>query len=191
MPTEANTLALGSLAPEFSLSDVVTGQTITLASLIAADRVTSGALILFVCVHCPYVKHVERVLAHLADEFSGSIPFVAISSNDPAAHPEDAPDGMRQQALHAEWPFPYLFDETQAVARLFDAACTPEAYLVDRHRQLVYHGRIDSTRPARTAGASLQPATGDDLRAALQALVDGQPPLAAQQPSIGCSIKWK
>ena len=165
MPTQANPLSIGTLAPEFSLPDVVSGHAVTLASLLEGNPVSSGALILFLCVHCPYVKHVERVLTRLAGEFSGSIAFAAISSNDPAQHPEDAPDGMRLQALHAEWPFPYLFDETQEVARLFDAVCTPEAYLLDRGRRLVYHGRIDSTRPARTPGAVSTPATGEDLRA--------------------------
>ena len=191
MPTEATSIALGKPAPALSLPDVVTGQTVTLASLRSTQSDAAGALILFLCVHCPYVKHVEGVLGQLASEFGDRIAVLAISSNDAAQYPEDGPDGMRAQALRCGWTFPYLFDETQQVARAFDAACTPESYLFDRDHRLVYHGRIDATRPARTPGAAATQATGEDLRAALRALIEGHSPLPNQSPSMGCSIKWR
>lgn len=191
MPTEAKTLALGHHAPPFSLEDVVTGATVSLGSLLARDPAPAGALLLFLCVHCPYVKHVERVLTQLAGDFGGQVSFAAISSNDPAQYPEDAPDGMRAQAARNHWDFPYLFDRSQEVAHLFDAACTPECFLLDRDGHLVYHGRIDGTRPARSPEAVAVEATGEELAAALAALREGRPPLTEQRPALGCSIKWR
>ncbi len=189
MPTAATPISLGTLAPAFTLGDVSTGSPVSLDTVLTPQ--TAGALVLFLCVHCPYVKHVEAVLTQLAAEFAHVIPFVAISSNDPEHYPEDGPEGMRAQAARCGWTFPYLFDQSQHVARAFDAACTPESYLFDRDRRLVYHGRIDATRPARKPGDPVTPATGDDLRAALQALINGPPPLPNQPPSLGCSIKWR
>ena len=190
MPTEASPIALGMTAPAFTLPDVVSNRDLTLPAVLAQHPAAAGSLVLFLCVHCPYVKHIEHVLTQLATEFHARVPFLAISANDSAQYPEDAPAGMRAQAARCAWPFPYLFDETQQVARAFDAACTPECYLFDRDHRLVYHGRIDATRPARTPGAVATEATGADLRAALNALVEGHPPLLNQSPSIDCSIKW-
>lgn len=191
MPTQANQLTLGTPAPTFALTDVVTDDTVTLERLLHRTPQTRGTLLLFVCVHCPYVKHVEAAITQLSQRFGEEVAFAAISSNDPAQYPEDAPAGMREQAARNGWDFPYLFDDSQEVARGFDAVCTPECFLLDASGALVYHGRLDATRPARSPDAPIVPATGEELAAALEALCAGRPPLSEQFPSVGCSIKWK
>jgi thiol-disulfide isomerase/thioredoxin len=142
---------------------------------------------MFICNHCPFVKHVEHELAKLGRDYAGSsLGIVAISSNDAISHPEDAPPKLREQALRVGFPFPYLYDETQAVARAYDAACTPDFFLYDDQRRLVYRGQLDSSRPGNGI-----PVTGQDLRAAIDAVLAGQQPSANQVPSIGCNIKWR
>jgi thiol-disulfide isomerase/thioredoxin len=142
---------------------------------------------MFICSHCPYVQHVKQEIGRVATDYAPrGLGIVAISSNDIAAFPDDAPVRMKALALEEGWSFPYLFDETQQVARAFQAACTPEFYLFDRQRRLVYRGQLDGSRPKNDV-----PVTGRDLRAALDALLSGKPISADQVPSVGCNIKWK
>jgi peroxiredoxin len=170
-------------APDFSLPDVVSSRTVSLADF-AARR---ALLVMFICNHCPFVKHVEHELAKLGRDYAGSsLGIVAISSNDAISHPEDAPPKLREQALRVGFPFPYLYDETQAVARAYDAACTPDFFLYDDQRRLVYRGQLDSSRPGNGI-----PVTGQDLRAAIDAVLAGEQPSVNQVPSIGCNIKWR
>jgi peroxiredoxin len=176
-------LPLESPAPGFALPDTVSGRTIRLSDF-AASR---ALLVCFLCNHCPYVIHVRKGLVDFAREVQPrGVAVVAISSNDPAAYPQDGPEPMKQQALQAGFTFPYLFDETQQVARAYHAACTPEFYLFDAAQRLVYRGRFDASRPGGAV-----PVTGSDLRAAVEAALAGRPVDADQKPSIGCSIKWK
>jgi peroxiredoxin len=176
-------LPLGSMAPTFALPDTISGRTMKLA-----DFATSRALLVcFLCNHCPYVIHIRKGLVDFAREAQPrGVAVVAISSNDAGAYPQDGPDKMQQQAREAGFSFPYLFDESQQVARAYHAMCTPEFYLFDSDQRLVYRGRFDESRP----GGS-KPVTGADLRAAVDALLTGQAIDADQKPSIGCSIKWK
>jgi hypothetical protein len=142
---------------------------------------------MFLCAHCPFVKHVEQGIARFASDFAGQgLGMVAISSNDAVAYPDDAPEGLRAQAKRLGFTFPYLYDESQQTARDYEAACTPDFYLYDRELRLVYRGQFDASRPSLDV-----PVTGDDLRRAVDALFAGKPPLDAQQPSLGCNIKWK
>jgi len=181
--TPSSMLPLGTPAPPFSLPDAVSGRTVSLADF-AADR---GLLVMFICNHCPYVKHVRSVLAALGREYaSRGVAVVAINSNDATAYPDDSPDKMREEARSAGYTFPYLVDESQDVARAYRAACTPDFFLFDAHRKLVYRGQLDGSRP----GNAVAP-TGSDLRAALDALLAGEPVPADQTPSLGCNIKWK
>ena len=181
--TESIMQPLGTIAPDFSLPDVVSGASITRDSAKGAG----GLLVMFLCVHCPFVKHLEQGLAHLASDYAGrGLGMVAISSNDAVAFPEDSPDNMRAQARRLGFTFPYLYDESQAVAHAYEAACTPDLFLYDRELRLVYRGQFDASRP------SLQTTvTGQDLRRAVDTLLAGKPPLAEQHPSLGCNIKWK
>ena len=173
----------GMIAPDFSLTDVVTGAVRTLQEL----RGDTATLIMFICNHCPYVIHVRDVLIRLAGEYmSKGISVVGISSNDPVSYPDDAPDRLREFAIAFDIPFPYLFDEEQDVARAYQAACTPDFYLFDRDLRCVYHGQLDDSRPRNQI-----PVTGRDLRGALDAVIDGRAIDPEQQPSIGCSIKWR
>jgi thiol-disulfide isomerase/thioredoxin len=142
-------------------------------------------LVLFLCAHCPFVKHIEPELSRLEADHGDRIQIVAISSNSTITHPQDGPEGLREQAARNSWRFPYLFDASQAVARTFDAACTPDLYLFDAAHRLVYRGQLDGSRPGND-----QPLDGRDLRTAMAALLSGQPISADQQPSIGCNIKW-
>ena len=142
-------------------------------------------LVLFLCAHCPFVKHIEPELSRLEADFGSQVQIVAISSNSTITHPQDGPEGLRDQAARNGWHFPYLFDASQAVARTFHAACTPDLYLFDAAHQLVYRGQLDGSRPGND-----QPLDGRDLRAAMAALLSGQPISADQQASIGCNIKW-
>jgi thiol-disulfide isomerase/thioredoxin len=142
-------------------------------------------LVLFLCPHCPFVKHIEPELSRLQNDFGDAVAFVAIRSNSLTTHPQDGPAEMMGQATSHGWRFPYLADDSQAVARAFQAACTPDLYLFDGSHQLVYRGQLDGSRPGNAI-----PLDGRDLRAALAAVVAGQAPPAEQKPSIGCTIKW-
>ena len=180
--TPSTMIALGSVAPDFSLPNV-DGRIVDYAA--AAGPL--GTLVMFICNHCPFVKHVADELARLGrDAMSRGIGVVAISSNDVATHPADSPEQMVREAEDRGYPFPYLYDETQEVAQAYHAACTPDFYLFDANRRLVYRGQLDPSRPGSDV-----PVTGRDLRAAVDALLAGQPPVAEQIPSLGCNIKWK
>lgn len=184
MPAIASTmLALGTPAPDFSLPDVVSGRTISRQQFVGMR----GFLVMFICAHCPYVKHVEEHLAQLGHEYAAQgLGMVAISSNDAAGCPEDAPDGLREQAKRNRFTFHYLYDESQAVARAYDAVCTPDYFLFDADMKLFYRGQLDDSRPRNGI-----PVTGRDLRAAIDALMTGKPVPPDQKPSLGCGIKWK
>lgn len=174
---------LGSRAPDFSLPDVTTGRTWRLADLDG----TSGLLVMFICRHCPYVGHVREGLVRLANDYADAdVAIVAISANDPEAYPEDAPESLAEEARSAGYTFPYLFDETQEIAKAYGAACTPDFFLYDRDRRLAYRGQFDDSRPRNG-----KPVTGADLRAAIDAVLAGRPAAADQLPSVGCSIKWR
>ena len=180
--TASTMLALGTRAPSFRLPDTA-GRVVDSTDFDDAP----GLLVMFLCRHCPYVKHVERELARLGAEYERrGVAVVGISSNDAAAHPEDGPASLEQQRREVGFTFPYLVDEDQSVAAAYRAACTPDFFLFDRERRLVYRGQLDASRPGNDL-----PVTGDDLRAALDRLLDGLPPLEAQRPSLGCNIKWK
>ena len=180
--TESTMLELGTTAPDFALPDVVTGKTVRRDDF----RGQKGLLVMFICTHCPYVKHVEKGLADLGRDYAGKLGIVAISSNDAENYPDDSPAGLKSQALKLGFGFAYLYDESQAVARAYDAACTPDLYLFDRDFKLVYRGQFDSSRP----GSGI-PVTGKDLRAAMEAVLRGEKPGGEQKASIGCNIKWK
>lgn len=181
--TESAMLALGTPAPAFSLKDIRDGK------LHSAESLTGpkGLLVMFLCAHCPFVKHVEKELARIGRDYQSSgIGIAAISSNDADKYPDDAPSGLAEQARKVGFVFPYLYDETQEVARAYDATCTPDFFLFDGQRKLVYRGQLDASRPGNNT-----PVTGSDLRAAMDALVAGRPVPEEQRPSIGCNIKWK
>lgn len=181
--TESNMLDLGVKAPDFNLPDTISGKNISLDD-IKTDRAT---VVMFICNHCPYVIHVNEEVVRLAKEYSAKgVGFVAISSNDVDKYPMDGPDRMKEHAAAVGYPFPYLFDESQDVARAYDAACTPDFYVFDGDLTLAYRGRLDNSRPN-----SGTPLTGRDLRAALDAVLAGEPVSEVQYPSAGCNIKWK
>ena len=180
--TESTMLELGTTAPDFALPDVVTGKKVRRDDF----RGQKGLLVMFICTHCPYVKHIEKGLAQLGSDYAGKLAIVAISSNDAKNYPDDNPAGLRRQAEALGFKFPYLYDESQAVARAYDAACTPDIYLFDKEFRLVYHGQFDESRPNNGV-----PVTGKDLRAALDAVLHGEKPGTDQKASIGCNIKWK
>jgi peroxiredoxin len=180
--TPSTMLPLGTVAPDFDLPNV-DGRTMSFADA-AGPR---GTVVMFICNHCPFVKHVADELARLGREsLSRGIGVVAISSNDVSCHPADSPEQMVREAEDRGYAFPYLYDETQDVAKAYHAACTPDFYLFDASRKLVYRGQFDSSRPGGEVAV-----TGRDLRAAIDALLAGQPQLAEQIPSLGCNIKWK
>lgn len=181
--TPSTMLALGTPAPDFDLTDVVTGKRVTLAN-VAGDR---ALLVMFICKHCPYVVHVQDELARIGRDYAGrGLGLVAICSNSVETHPADAPENLKAQAQQVGFTFPYLHDATQAVAKAYTAACTPDFFLFDAQRKLVYRGQLDETRPKTGAIAH-----GRDLRAAIDAVLAGRPVPADQKPSIGCNIKWK
>jgi peroxiredoxin len=183
MAVTSTMMPLGTRAPDFSLPDVVSGRTVTLRDF--DDRI--GLLVMFICRHCPYVAHVRPALAALAREHIDSgLGIVAISANDPDTYPEDAPGGLAAEAVEAGYTFPYLFDETQGVAKAYTAVCTPDFFLFDRERRLAYRGQFDSSRPRNDV-----PVTGEDLRAAIDAVLDGREVSDDQRPSVGCGIKWR
>lgn len=180
--TPSTMLALGTSAPDFSLSDAA-GHTVSLADFAGSKAL----LVAFICNHCPYVKHVAAGLAQLARDYQPrGVAVVGINSNDASAYPDDAPAKMRDEVTLRGYTFPYLFDESQAVAKAYRAACTPDFYVFDGQRRLVYRGQLDASRPENGV-----PVTGEDLRRALDAVLAGHAPTAEQRPSIGCNIKWK
>lgn len=181
--TPSNMLPLGTSAADFRLLDTVTQKMRSLDEL----KGVRGTVIFFICNHCPFVMHVNKELVRIANEYaSKGISFIAISSNDVAHYPQDGPELMKKTALDLGYPFPYLYDETQEVAKAYDAACTPDTYLFDENLDLVYRGQLDDSRP----GNGL-PVTGSDLRNALNHLINKKGILDHQKPSIGCNIKWK
>lgn len=183
MAVSSSMLPLGTQSPDFNLTDVVSGQTISLSTF--QDK--KALLVMFICRHCPYVKHVQTESAKLGQDYQGKdIAIVAISANDPISYPEDAPESLKEQATELGFTFPYLFDETQDVAKAYTAACTPDFFLFDAGRKLVYRGQFDDSRPDSNI-----PVTGKDLRAAIEAVLNDRGVDPNQKPSMGCSIKWK
>jgi peroxiredoxin len=181
--TPSNMLPLGTRAPAFTLPDTVSGKDKSLEAL----KGPKGTVVMFICNHCPYVKHINAELVRVARDYQPrGVSFVAISSNDVASHPEDGPDKMREAARQLGYPFPYLYDESQEVAKAYHAACTPDLYLFDASLACVYRGQFDDSRPKTGKGAN-----GRDLRAALDAVIEGTAVSPDQKPSIGCNIKWK
>ncbi len=175
-------LALGTALPAFSLPDVSSSRTLS-----STELAGSPAVVIFICNHCPYVKHLRAGLAAFGRDMSSQgVKMVAISSNDVTTYPDDAPDKMALEAKEAGYTFPYLFDESQTAARDFDAACTPDLFIFDEDGKLAYRGQFDDSRPSNG-----KPVTGADARAAIDALLRGEKPSAEQTPSIGCGIKWK
>lgn len=175
-------LPLGTKAPDFSLIDSVSEETLNLAA-IKGER---GTVIMFICNHCPFVVHVNPEITRIAKDYqSKGIEFIAISSNDVVNYPQDAPHLMKKVAEEVGYFFPYLYDETQEVAKAYDAACTPDFYLFNESLELIYRGQLDDSRPGN--GVQL---TGSDLRKAIDALLDGNMNTQLQKPSIGCNIKW-
>lgn len=175
-------LPLGTPAPEFALPEVTRGTTLRSSELPAGQPL----LVMFICRHCPFVVHVQRELARLGRDYAGRAAIVAIGANDASAYPADAPPSLAEMAAEQGFGFPFCYDETQEVARAYGAACTPDFFLFDTERKLAYRGQLDDSRPGNG-----KPVTGSDLRAALDALLAGQRPDAAQHASIGCNIKWK
>jgi len=181
--TLSTMLELGTEAPDFGLPDVVSGNTVELSSFDGKK----GLLVMFICRHCPFVKHVQQELARIgADYRNKSLGIVAISSNDPAVNSDDSPPSLRQMAELLGFTFPFLYDESQETAKSYSAACTPDFFVFDGFRELVYRGQLDDSRP--TNG---KPVTGRDLRAALDAVLADRQVDENQKPSIGCNIKWK
>ena len=180
--TPSTMLPLGTPAPGFSLPNI-DGRTVSLGDFKDAEAL----LVVFMCNHCPFVKHIAPELARLAKDYqSRKVAMVGINSNDVASHPEDSPAKMAEEAKARGYVFPYLYDETQAVAKAYRAACTPDFFLFDKSRRLAYRGQLDSSRPD-----SGIPLSGADLRAAIDAVLAGKTPSSDQKPSIGCNIKWK
>jgi len=181
--TESTMLALGTEAPNFALTDAISGVTVTRDSF----KGKKALLVMFICPHCPFVKHLEKELGALGRAYQDKpLAIVAINSNDAVAYPADNPDGMRAQAESFDFNFPYLIDESQEVARAYQAACTPDFYLFNADFQLVYRGQFDASRPSLDT-----PVTGCDLRAAIDAVLADTPVMKDQHASLGCNIKWK
>jgi peroxiredoxin len=181
--TESAMIELGTKAPAFGLEDVITTKQIRTDEV----RGEHGLLVMFICRHCPFVKHVEKEISAIGRDFAGTgIGIVAISSNDADCYSEDSPPSLRQQAEQLGFTFPYLYDESQEVARAYDAARTPDFFLFDKGLKLVYRGQLDDSRPGNGI-----PVDGRDLREAMNSLIVGKPISAEQKPSIGCNIKWR
>ncbi len=208
--TQSAMVELGTVAPAFELVDVVSGRALGRDDVFAgvwddsasdqANLMTGGGssksgrhglLVMFVCVHCPYVKHVEQELGRIGKDYAGKIAIAAISSNDVDAYPQDGPEEMKQQAERLAWQFPYLFDESQEVARSYGAECTPDFFLYDAEMRLVYRGQLDGSRPRRGDSGNDEPVTGVDLRKAMDDVIAGRRPDTNQRNSLGCNIKWK
>lgn len=181
--TPSTMLPLGTIAPEFQLPEVTSGAMISLKTFAAKKAL----LAMFICQHCPYVQHVKEELARLGREYTNKdIGIVAISANDAERYPDDAPDQLKVFAKRAGFTFPLCYDESQGVAKAYTAACTPDFFLFNKARKLVYRGQLDDSRPGNN-----KPVTGRDLRAALEAVLADQPVNQDQKPSIGCNLKWK
>lgn len=181
--TESSMLPLGTVAPSFSLPDTISGKTLSLIDLAG----TTATIIVFMCNHCPYVHHIQPELPRLAQDFAPlGVSLIAINANDVEHYPDDAPEKMTLTADQNGFCFPYLYDETQEVARAYDARCTPDFFVFDKHLQLVYRGQLDDAR----VGSST-PVTGASIRHALNCLIQNQPIPSEQKPSLGCNIKWK
>jgi peroxiredoxin len=208
--TQSSMVELGTEAPPFELMDVVSGRAMGRDDVMAlawdddvpdqvnkmtgggtSKRGRHGLLVMFICVHCPYVKHAEQALARLGVDYAGKIAVAAISSNDVATQPEDAPEHMKAQAQRLGFKFPYLYDETQEVARAYHAVCTPDFFLFDAEMKLAYRGQFDDSRPRRGDFGNDIPVTGEDLRAAMDAVIAGKRPDTNQRSSLGCNIKWR
>ena len=182
--TPSEMLPLGTALPSFQLEQVAgspSGDGPWSSETLAAQPV----LVLFLCAHCPFVKHIEPELTRLQGDYAGKLQIIGISSNSTLTHPQDGPKGLREQAERCGWGFPYLFDASQEVAKAFHAACTPDLFLFDSEHRLVYRGQLDGSRPGND-----QPLDGRDLRRAIEALLRGEPISPEQHPSIGCNIKW-
>jgi peroxiredoxin len=176
-------LSLGTPAPDFQLPDVLSGQTITLDTFAAKKAL----LVMFICRHCPFVEHIKHELARIGQDYSErDIGIVAISSNDATSYPDDAPPRLAEMGKALGFTFPFCYDESQEVARAYEAACTPDFFLFDQQRKLVYRGQLDDSRPGTD-----KPVTGRDLREAMEAVLKGQPVNPDQKASIGCNIKWR
>lgn len=174
---------LGTQAPHFSLPDVISGREIRLNKTIQSKAV----VIMFICNHCPYVKHINKELTKLANDYmNNGVMFVAINSNNIDSHPDDSPDHMRIVAEHEKYPFPYLFDETQQIAKAYQAVCTPDFFVYDANLSLAYRGQMDDSRPGNQIAV-----TGYSIRKALDCILSNQPITEKQLPSLGCNIKWK
>jgi peroxiredoxin len=183
MAATSTMLPLGTKAPDFTLRDVVSERDVSLGDFDGSK----GMLVMFICNHCPYVQHVRDELARFGMDYQDSdLGIVAISANDADQYPDDGPDAMRKEAVRYGYTFPYLFDTDQSVAAAYTAMCTPDFFLFDSNRELAYRGRFDESRP--NSGIAV---TGADLRAAVNAVLSGQPASSEQWPSMGCSIKWK
>lgn len=181
--TLSNMLPLGTLAPNFELYDTVTEKIYSLENL----KGTTATVLFFICNHCPFVIHVNEQLVKLANDYADKgVSFIAISSNDVENYPQDSPDLMRKLAKDVGYTFPYLFDETQEVAKAYDATCTPDNYVFDADLKLIYRGQLDDSRPENGVEVS-----GVDIRNALDCLLSGKENSKEQKPSIGCGIKWK
>lgn len=181
--TPSTMLALGSPAPDFQLPDVVSGDTVTLGSFANKEAL----LVMFICRHCPFVVHVQEELARLGSDYkTENVGIVAISSNDAETYPDDSPANLKAMAEELGFAFPYCYDESQDVARAYQAACTPDFFLFDGQQELVYRGQLDASRPGNN-----EPVTGKDLRKAMDAVLSGTAVSSDQIPSIGCNIKWK
>jgi len=181
--TASTMLPLGTTAPAFSLPDVVTGDSVSLARLDGKPAL----LVIFLCQHCPFVKHIQQELARLGQDYtSRNVGIVGISANDVSGYPDDSPENLKQMAQELALTFPILYDGSQDVAKAYTAACTPDFFLFDGDRRLVYRGQLDDSRPSNGL-----PVTGKDLRSALDAVLAGHPLPEEQKPSIGCNIKWK
>lgn len=181
--TPSNMLPLGTVAPNFSLYDTISDSVKSLEDI----KGVTGTVIMFICNHCPFVIHVNSEIVSIGEEYiERGIGFTAISSNDVINYPQDSPEKMKMHAANEGYPFPYLYDETQDVAKAYDAACTPDFYVFDSNNNLVYRGQLDDSRPENG-----KPLNGLDLRHALDCLIDGKKNNEFQKPSIGCNIKWK
>ncbi len=181
--TPSTMLGLGTQAPDFRLPDVISGNAVSLDTFAG----TQGLLVMFICRHCPYVQHIKEELARLGRDYAKqAIGIVAISANDAGKYPDDAPDRLKAMAQELGFAFPFCYDERQDAAKAYAAACTPDFFLFDRDRALVYRGQLDDSRPDNG-----KPVTGKDLRAAIDAVLGGTPVSREQRPSIGCNIKWK
>lgn len=181
--TESKPVEIGSKAPTFQLVNTIDDEIYSLNEL----KGEQGTVIVFICNHCPFVIHINEQLVQVANQYQNrGIQLIAISSNDVANYPQDSPEKMKEVAAELNYPFPYLYDESQQVAKDYQAACTPDFYLYDAELQLAYHGRFDSARPGND-----EPVTGQDLIAAIEAVLKGTLPKGNQLPSMGCGIKWK